>query len=342
LTSADLRTAAADRPYLQSTIHPDRGSPSLRSRARKVAKSFLSIHRPDGSPNIFLFSLPRSGSTWLMELVQTQPGFKTCDEPLDLRNPFVRAHSGLTEWVQLYRSADLPTIAAYFDGFCRGSLHFMDPNPVSRYYRPVTRRIVFKMIHGCEHRLRWFADNFNGRIIYLIRHPIAVAISRESYPTLLPMLRTEYADHFTARQLAAAEKVIRHGDKLECGVLSWCLQTSVPLRHRQDDWVVISYEQMVEEPQKIVEHVCSRLELPYPDRMLRWIDKPSHVKYKSDQATQQVLESRDAERRHWLVRKWREKVSPEDEMRVMSLLEEFELDAYSPGELMPDAHLMIS
>ncbi len=232
-------------------------------------------------------------------------------------------------------------IEEYLRGFCEGKLHFMDPHPLSRYYRPVTHRIVFKMIHGCEHRLNWFADTFNGRIIYLIRHPIAVAISREAYPTLLPMLRTEYADRFSATQLAEAERILRHGDKLECGVLSWCLQTSVPLRDTRPDWVVVSYEQMVVEPAKIVTHVCALLDLPYPERMLRWIDKPSHVKYKSDKATQQVLESRDAEQRHWLVRKWREKVSPEQEKRLMAILEVFEIDAYRAGDFMPSYALRI-
>ncbi len=100
-TSKHFQEVAIDSPYLQDAILQE-PKPSALLRTRKRIKSFLSLHKPDGSPNTFLFSLPRSGSTWLMELIQTQPGFKTCDEPLDLRNPFVRGHSHLSAWEQLY------------------------------------------------------------------------------------------------------------------------------------------------------------------------------------------------------------------------------------------------
>src|SRR5690606_24342168 len=43
------------------------------------------VHRPNGLPNVCIVSAPRSGSTWLLELVLSQPGFKPCNEPFNLR-----------------------------------------------------------------------------------------------------------------------------------------------------------------------------------------------------------------------------------------------------------------
>ncbi len=56
-------------------------------RLKNAIKMCASIHIPDGRPNVFLLSLPRSGSTWVAELVATQPGFKWCLEPFNLRKP---------------------------------------------------------------------------------------------------------------------------------------------------------------------------------------------------------------------------------------------------------------
>jgi hypothetical protein len=165
---------------------------------KHIIESISTVHCPDGSPNVFLFSVPRSGSTWLMELIWSQPYFRYCDEPLDLRVPLVRQHLGIAEWGDLYsRDASLP-LQDYFQAFCDGRLRFMNFNPIRRYYRPVTHRIVFKIIHGGEDRINWFRDTFDGRIVYLLRHPIAVSLSREVYPRLHAFLSSDYRRHFTS------------------------------------------------------------------------------------------------------------------------------------------------
>jgi hypothetical protein len=41
---------------------------------KRIVKSASNVHRPDGRPNVFLYSTTRSGSTWLMELIWSQPG----------------------------------------------------------------------------------------------------------------------------------------------------------------------------------------------------------------------------------------------------------------------------
>ena len=68
-------------------------------KIKDIVKPMSNVHRPDGRPNVFLFSTPRSGSTWLMELIWTQPGFKYVNQPLSLLNPRVRRHLGISDWV---------------------------------------------------------------------------------------------------------------------------------------------------------------------------------------------------------------------------------------------------
>ena len=297
---------------------------------KQTVKSMSNLHREDGRPNVFLFSTPRSGSTWLMELIWTQPAFKYCNQPLSLFNPLVRKQLGIDRWEALYETDSLPTLERYFRGICEGRVRFANPNPLRGHYRPVTHRIVFKEIHGCADRINWFADTFNARIAYLIRHPIAVAISSEHFPLLDAFLGTEYRDHFSHEQLDFASGIVASGTHLERGVLSWCLQNSIPLREASDDWAVVTYEQLVVDPGPVIDELAVKLELPAPNRIREALTVPSvNVKIKSSEETQHLLYETSAERRPDLVDKWRRKVDADEAARAMQILSVFELDVYT-------------
>lgn len=308
---------------------------------KRIVKSQSNIHHPSGRPNVFVFSLPRSGSTWLMELIWSQPGFKFCDEPTDLRNPLIRQHLGIDDWQVLYSDGATDALETYFHGFCSGRLTFMNPSPLRKYYRPRTHRMVFKVIHGCEDRINQFRDTFNGRIVYLIRHPIAVSLSREELPTLPCLIYGDYQQHFTREQMAYAQRIDERGSKLERGVLSWCLQTAVPLRMASPDWAIVSYEQLVVDPYPVIEYIVDKLQLPDAERMMSQLSVPSNSTRKSDGATQQALDRGAIDRRNWLIEKWRDAVSLEEERRLMDILERFEIDVYRFGDVRPTESVWI-
>ncbi|MCA9884568.1 MAG: hypothetical protein KC708_16430, partial [Anaerolineae bacterium] len=245
-------------------------------------RTVSNIHLPGLDPNVFLFTTPRSGSTWLMEMIWSQPGFKYCNEPLNLRVPDVVRHLGITTWEGLYSEAARPKIETYFRGLIDGSIRFSNPSPLHKYYRPFTRRIIFKILNGQEDRISWFADTFNGRILFLLRHPIPVSLSRKQLPRLETFVKSEYKRHFTVKQLTSAERVIANGSNLERGVLSWCFQNAVPLRDRRPDWIVMTYEQTVLEPEVIIRHLARRLDLPNPECMLARVAVPSRSTNLSD------------------------------------------------------------
>jgi hypothetical protein len=302
---------------------------------KKVAKSISSIHRPDGSPNVFLFSTPRSGSTWLMELIWSQPGFKYCNEPLNLQNPVVRRHLGMDEWADLYDEGAGPALYGYFRAICAGQLGFLNPNPFRRNYRLITHRIVFKVIQGGENRINWFRDTFNGRIVFLIRHPIAVSLSSELFVRLNGFLDSPYAEHFSQSQLQYARQLLSSGTKLELGVLLWCLQNAVPLRQVSPDWAVVTYEQLILDPYPVIHYLGKKLGLPKPERMLDGLTIPSGVKNKSREDTRQLLEERDVGKRPLLIEKWRKEIAEAEERSAMKILDRFGLDVYQYGSCLP-------
>lgn len=314
-----------------------------RRRLQEFVKSASSVHRPDGRPNIFIFTTPRSGSTWLMELLSSQPGFKGINEPDDLRSSSVRRHLGISDWVQLYNRDSEPLMRRYFEGLCSGRLGFMNPRPSLRQFRPVTRRIVFKLLHCGEDRISWFRDTFNGRIVILLRHPIPVTLSRTVYPRLRAFLESDYRRHFTSDQVAFGHRIIDTGSKLEQGVLDWCLQNAVPLKQAEPDWIVVTYEQLLLEPEFVIRRFASELDLPDLDAMRQRLNVPSLTVRKSDQETARVVREPDSrERTQFLLEKWRSKVNPAEEARLMEILRVFDIDAYAAGALLPTGRFALA
>lgn len=303
---------------------------------KRLVKSVSNVHRPDGRPNVLVFSTPRSGSTWLMELIWTQPGFKYCNQPLSLINPQVRRELGINGWGELYDERTLPRLERYFDDICAGRVRFSNPNPLRGHYRAVTHRVVFKEIHGLADRVDWFAGRFDARVAFLVRHPIAVAISSERFPLLGTFLTTAYRDHFTGEQIAYANRVAADGSHVERGVLSWCLQNVVALGKRSPEWAFVTYEQLVLDPGPVIAELAGKLELSAPDRIAEALTVPSvNVRIKSTEETRRLLLEGTQDHRPDLIEKWRRRVDADEEHRAMRTLEVFGIDVYRDGEVLP-------
>lgn len=301
-------------------------------------RSLTNVHRPSGEPNVLLFSTPRGGSTWLFELIGSQPGFKGINEPLNLRLEIIREATGIDRWTDLYDEGALGRLEPYFRGLADGSLRHMNQNPWTKNYRPRTSRAVFKVLHGAEHLAPQLADAIGAKVAVLLRHPLAVALSR----TVLPRFDAYFEDAFLSswmneRQRREALAIRDDGDDLARSVLSWCMQVGPLLRHRTDDWLVVSYEQMVVDGSPVIARAADRLALPDPGHMLALLHRPStSIRGMSTRATVQKLDSRPSEARSlWLVSKWRDRIDADAEARAMSVLERLEIDAYRAGSVFP-------
>lgn len=303
-----------------------------------LVKPLSNRHREGDEPNVFLMATPRGGSTWLMEMIWSQPEFKSCNEPLDLRNPLVRRHLGAEEWEELYAKDAQRLLEPYFERLSGGRLYIVDPLPFrGKYHRRRTSRTVFKLLHGAEDRVPWLVERFNGKAVLLMRHPIPVSLSRKHLPRLTAFVESDYRRHFEAEQLRLARRIIDAGTPLERGVLDWCFQTSLPLRHRDEEWLVVCYEQMVMEPDVVIGRLADELDLPDPERMRAHVTEASAVTSQSDEEAKRLLGQGDRQAdRSRLIERWRGKVEAHEEERAMEILSCFGIDAYLAGEALPN------
>lgn len=303
---------------------------------KNVVKSVSNVHRPDGQSDIFVFATPRGGSTWFMELICSQKGFRYCSEPLDMRSVLVRRYSGISSWEEMYDPECSEKFQAYFNKIISGEISFRNPNPFRPHHRFFTNRMVFKLIHGGVDRINWFRDEFNAKILLCLRHPVPVTLSRVEYPFLHRFLVSHYREQFTHEQLRFVKDIVRSGNKLQQGTVAWCIHNSVPLRNVESDWAVVTYEQSVVQPEPVIEYMCSKLELSEPDKIFEKLSLPSRSIVLSDRETQRMLErGKDDTERSALVKKWRNRVTDNELSAVQHVLDLFNIDVYRADQFLP-------
>jgi hypothetical protein len=307
----------------------------------QALRPYTNCHRPTEKPNAFIFSMPRSGSTWLQELIWTQPGFKYCNEPLNLKGNFLQKRSAISGFEELYRPSSRDKVVDYLRLFCIGKHHFLDPSPLKKYYRPITNRIVFKIIHGGEIFINDIAEKCNGKVIFLIRHPIAVSLSRKVLPRLNVLCSAQILQQFSPSQQQLARKIQAEGTFLEKGVLSWCIQNQLALWQRNPDWLVITYEQLTVEPKPIIDALVEQLGLSHPERIWQQLNIPSAVTVQSEQKAVEMMAGEQQQRR-LLIERWREKVLPEEASHLMQIVADFELDVYTDNNSYPEPSWLLS
>lgn len=294
---------------------------------KRFLKSCLHRHSKCSVPSVILFASPRGGSTWVTELVASQPGFWPISEPLNVRSDWVRDQLGLTSFADLYSKQNIPKVLNFYSQLLDGTLVDLKLRPGLKFYRPFTNRIVVKENQACLDRMAWFEDTFGVKIVHLLRHPIPVALSREVFPLLDTFKNCELRAHFSDVELQLADRLIESGSHLEKGVLAWCLHHAPALRNERNSWLRVYYEETVLRPERIIDQLADHLALPDRGRMLKQIVEPSQVTRKSDSETQKLLS--DQQNREYLIHKWESRVNQKELQQVGTILETFDISAYS-------------
>jgi len=297
------------------------------------------LHRQGSLPDIFIFSVPRTGSTFLMEVLGAQPGMKTIDEPFNMNYPHARRELGVDNWRDAVMLPNRREVyGRYVDRLQRAQIRdFKTPfwTPNGRYY---TTRNTLKILHAGEDMIPWFEERFNCLILLLIRHPIPTVFSHEKHPRVDYFLQQpEMRAQFTPGHIAFAEGILASGNHYDRGVLDWCLQYYPAFAHGvKPGWTVISYEDLSVEAEGAVSFLESRLNLSPTKNLARLTATPSVSTVQSDADTLQFFNSGKAGNdRYYLIEKWRKRLSPGQEERTFEILQGMGLDMYSFGNLFP-------
>lgn len=315
----------------------------IREPVKKALTAF-NIHRQGEKKDILILSAPRSGSTWLMEVIYSQPGIKYINgvlakNLLDYHNLLPIRH----RWRYCHLEPhEEPLLRDYF-GDERKTRIFGPKNLLGRDYNFYTDRRVIKLIRAnplCE----WFANNLDVHMVYLIRHPIAQSLSsirRGHNHDIEEFVNDEtFVNSYLNGELVnLVTDILETGSKLEKFVTSYCLDNLVPLRKLDEhpDWLVITYEELVLRPKEVIELLCEKLELEDKQAMLSKITVPSKTTDSSTAATRLRITKQDS---GFLVNKWRQEVTEEQEKSAFHLLDRFGINPYERNGGMPNSRLL--
>ena len=308
--------------------------------AGKVFVGFCCLVRPV-ERSIFIFSTRRSGSTLLMRVLHSQPGVDYIDEPLNLwrlHPHFWRLpHPPLGYFISL-TDAEGKMLYSYLQDLLSGKLRFRQRGNLLRPGRTfLVRRFVVKNINATP-LIGWFAEKFDADIIYLLRHPGAVAESllRKGWNSTarVYMENSVYSGNLNAEQKELAQRIMEQGSPFQQCVLEWCLDNLYPLSvWRERTWLTLSYEELVMRPVETSQMLCQRLRLPDPERMWRVLWLPSRTTSVDSKRVIRV-EGPGA-----LVGRWLEHIDKGEIEGMRELLNSFGIEIYRADSPYPDKAL---
>jgi hypothetical protein len=309
-----------------------------------LIKSISNWHKQGEKKNILINATPRGGSTWLMELIASQPGMKYYDEPFNIRRDNVQRIGLFKDWSDfLPEGCDKDRVFNFLNDLVHNRYRFMNPPPFRKNHHIITSRIVYKL-HELEFLIDEIAQACNCQVVYLIRHPIPNSLSRNQIPRLDYFVKSDYyrEKHLDDSQFENVKKIFQSGSKLQKYTLCWCYENIDALKASDlSKWLVISYEELVLNSAKSCKLLYDRLDLDDYGILLKTVGEPAANIALSRQETHEIMHAPDdLERKRKLITRWKSNIDDSDERAVFDVLSLFGIEDYSYGRFIPAQRLL--
>lgn len=214
---------------------------------------------------ILLFSDPRGGSIWLMEVLSQLQWTTSNMEPLQNHSGLVPKSFGFGWYPHIPVESKEKKYIDFFDSvLCFKLYKDWTTNKVAIKKLIASKYVITKFVLGNQ-ILPWivttFSEQFKFKPIYLLRHPVAVCMSHLNTFTkikphqqflILPennrfkTINTLNNERFTVHEayLSSLET------KMEIQVVLWCINNKNLIETKQADWVKVFYEDLLLNPEK--------------------------------------------------------------------------------------------
>ncbi len=283
---------------------------------------------------IIISGTPRSGSTWLLEIIRTLKTYKTVVEPLDPRNYPEYRPLNMPARPYLNPNQENKALYNYLERLFKGKIAGgspLYPDNIETYLRKVfARKIIVKFIRA-NRILPWITKNFNLKQVYLIiRHPV---------PTIISQIRTGYRGFYYPSKEKVPKKVIIEDalsvpivnesrklrnfimnlDKeIDLLTVTWCLDNIILITEKKPfPWYTVFYEKLVKNGKKELETIFNLIGKKVPRQAYLQLFRPSRTTRDS---------KFDPNRR---ITKWKDEVSKEKITRILEITEKFGLSFYT-------------
>lgn len=264
---------------------------------------------------ILLAGSGRSGTTWISNIITANRNVRVIFEPF--KQDRVPEAAGLPSRQYARPFGTYPDLELLARATLSGQISNEWVNREG--YRWWAGRLLVKAIRATL-MLAWIDTTFHPHIVYMLRHPCAVVLSRrtlgwQSNPAALldqDELTHDYLRPFAHRIRAAETSLQRH-------TVMWCIENMVPLQQMQAyNWIVCTYESLCARPEQEATRILAELGIRKTWLTQRAIRRPSVVS-RPDSA---VVQGKDP-----LV-DWQRKLSDNEIAEILSIIADFGITVY--------------
>lgn len=305
------------------------------------------------SKTIIIFGSPRSGTTWLTNIICSIPHYCTIFEPfhnnwfpesrnvgfcnhkyVSIKKPYKKGKNYIKKILQGHVSSKNPwfkeSLLMNPIGFCREGLNTI-----------LSEKIIIKCVRA-NRFIPWMIKNFpKPKYIFILRHPCAVISSQIEtniigyFPPqkwiidkeLIISQANQILDKDKDKVLL--KKIKKIETKEEILSLIWCLDTIIPLKNIDfNKYYLVTYEDLVKDGLASIKKIFHYIDEPMPKKVTRGLNKPSNTT--SDKrylGTKRQLS------------KWKKKLSADQINSILKVTKWFDLEFYSETEE-PDYNLL--
>lgn len=281
---------------------------------------------------ILISGTRRSGTTWLMEILETIPSYRSIFEPFhpEWYPEFGRLGIPYDPYVPTQK--DLPKLREYLYKVLTGRVgsqvpfrHYIRLAEVIRRFK--SSKLIVKFVRA-NTMLPWIANEFDVRGVYfIIRHPCATIASQLStgyFPRItIDQLITEVN---RVPELAGDRELISHlrsiTSEIERLAAIWAFENYIPLASQKPHpWYTVVYERLVLRPREELEKIFGHIHEEIPEGALMKFKTPSRVTSKT-YGKDQIGTVKQ-------LTKWRKKLSERQIKAILKVTNWFGLDFYT-------------
>lgn len=272
---------------------------------------------------IVLAGSGRSGTTWLGNIIAASPTVGILFEPFDRRRvpdaalfplrPYARPDGHYAAWE--------PVVGQILRGEIRNE--WINREGKSWWER---KRLIKEI--RANLMLGWLSEKFDPRVVFTIRHPCAVVLSRMKlqWDTHLdcfleqPELVEDYLEPYLDIIEGAETAVEKHA-------VMWCVENLVPLKQLPlYDWVFCTYEQLCTDPEAESRRILLKLGLRNSIFSRRAIRRVSTV----TRAGSWINSNRNP------IMEWQHELPAQDTRLILDIVAQFGINLY---DAQPMPHL---
>lgn len=286
-----------------------------------------------------IFTNPRSGSTWLTDIIKTSGNITTVWEPLfkynqykiNKFNPFAypELHRTGFAWNQpIPENAEWEEARQFFTNLMQQKIINLKIYRFNDFKKlKSSNTLLFKFCFG-NLMLPWFVNNFNVKPILFVRHPAAVVLSQLKRWGYTKSYQKYTIGNFRYNEIYKKyENIFRQvSSPEEYLAAEWALTNIYPVKHKFNNkkWLTVTYENMLISPEKELDRVSDFLDIKLSDNIIEQIKLPSFT-----------TDMKKDFRQEKQLNKWKTELSTKQQKMIFNIIEKFEVDFYSKEELLP-------